>query len=156
MDDIFLGCSSPKDENIHLVSLLQIFGHPNKILDWQTNSNIILFTNIRVCPNTLYSNAGFSFYTSRSMCRKTSPSCRNFDPFYDVSCTQRAQHAPFSEHDTVRGIALIWCRMFCKCGAAAPVKISSALNIHFSKTWGGFDTRCSSLFIRPVRIIAGY
>ena len=37
----------------------QIFGHPNTMLDWRANSNIILHTNIRVCPNTVYSNAGF-------------------------------------------------------------------------------------------------
>ena len=40
----------------------QIFGHPNTMLDWRANSNIILHTNIRVCPNTVYSNAGFSKY----------------------------------------------------------------------------------------------
>ena len=38
----------------------QIFGHPNTMLDWRANSNMILHTNIRVCPNTVYSNAGFS------------------------------------------------------------------------------------------------
>ena len=38
----------------------QIFGHPNTMLDWRANSNIILHTNIRVCPNTVYSNAGFN------------------------------------------------------------------------------------------------
>ena len=38
----------------------QIFGHPNTMLDWRANSNIILHTNIRVCPNTVYSNAGFT------------------------------------------------------------------------------------------------
>ena len=37
----------------------QIFGHPNTMLDGRANSNIILHTNIRVCPNTVYSNAGF-------------------------------------------------------------------------------------------------
>ena len=36
----------------------QIFGHPNTMLDWRANSNIILHTNIRVCPNTVYSNKG--------------------------------------------------------------------------------------------------
>ena len=40
----------------------QIFGHPNTMLDWRANSNIILHTNIRVCPNTVYSNAGFILY----------------------------------------------------------------------------------------------
>ena len=45
----------------------QIFGHPNTMLDGRANSNIILHTNIRVCPNTVYSNAGFSFCTSRSV-----------------------------------------------------------------------------------------
>ena len=40
----------------------QIFGHPNTMLDWRANSNIILHTNIRVCPNTVYSNAGFKCY----------------------------------------------------------------------------------------------
>ena len=41
-----------------------IFRHPNTILDGRTNSNIILHTNIRVCPNTVYSNAGFSRNTT--------------------------------------------------------------------------------------------
>ena len=44
----------------------QIFGHPNTMLDWRANSNIILHTNIRVCPNTVYSNAGFSNYLDKS------------------------------------------------------------------------------------------
>ena len=42
------------------ISLLRIFGNPNKMLDWRTNPNLILLTNIRVCPSILYSNAGFS------------------------------------------------------------------------------------------------
>ena len=33
---------------------------PNKMLDWRTNPNLILPTNIRVCPSTVYSDAGFS------------------------------------------------------------------------------------------------
>ena len=37
----------------------QIFGHPNTMLDWRANSNMILHTDIRVCRNTLYLNAGF-------------------------------------------------------------------------------------------------
>ena len=41
----------------------QIFGHLNTMLDWQANSNMILHTNIRVCPNTVYSNAGFNYHT---------------------------------------------------------------------------------------------
>ena len=42
------------------ISLLRIFGNPNKMLDWRTNPNLILLTNIRVCPSILYSNAGFN------------------------------------------------------------------------------------------------
>ena len=30
----------------HQVALLEIFGHPNKMLDWQTNQNLIFLTNI--------------------------------------------------------------------------------------------------------------
>ena len=30
------------------------------MLDWRTNSNLILLTNIWVCPSILYSDAGFS------------------------------------------------------------------------------------------------
>ena len=41
----------------------QIFGHPNTMLDWRANTNMILQTNIRVCPNTVYSNAGFTSCT---------------------------------------------------------------------------------------------
>ena len=44
------------------ISLLRIFGNPNKMLDWRTNPNLILLTNIRVCPSILYSNAGFNIH----------------------------------------------------------------------------------------------
>ena len=60
MTNLFLGRSSSEGEYIISVSLLRIFGHPNTLLDWRANSNLIFHTNIRVCPNTLYSNAGFS------------------------------------------------------------------------------------------------
>ena len=41
-------------------SLQRIFGNPFKTLNRQTNPNPILLTNILVCPNILYSDAGFS------------------------------------------------------------------------------------------------
>ena len=41
------------------ISLLRIFGNPNKMLDWRTNPNLILLTNIRVCPSILYSDTDF-------------------------------------------------------------------------------------------------
>ena len=30
------------------------------MLDWRTNPNLILPTNIRICPSTVYSDAGFN------------------------------------------------------------------------------------------------
>ena len=65
MDNLLWVRSSPKGENILSVSLLQIFGHPNKMLDWRANRHITLHTNIRVCPNILYSNASFKQYPRR-------------------------------------------------------------------------------------------
>ena len=35
MDNLLMVRSGPKGENILSMSLLQIFGHPNKMLDWQ-------------------------------------------------------------------------------------------------------------------------
>ena len=46
LDNLFLVRSSSKDENILSVSVLQVFVNPNKILDWKTNRNLILLTNI--------------------------------------------------------------------------------------------------------------
>ena len=37
-------------------SLLEIFGNPSKLLNWPTNPNLILLTNI------LYSDEGFNMY----------------------------------------------------------------------------------------------
>ena len=43
---LFEGYSQPDARKVTYMSLLQIFANPNKMLDWLTNSNLILLTNI--------------------------------------------------------------------------------------------------------------
>ena len=51
---------------LQYLQYFQIFGHPNKMLDCRANKNLTLLTNIRVCPNTLYLNAGSKIYIIRT------------------------------------------------------------------------------------------
>ena len=38
----------------------------SEMLDWRTNPNLILPTNLRVCPSTVYSDTGFIIYSFKS------------------------------------------------------------------------------------------